>query len=329
MIKNSTNNTIEIVGTGSYIPETTVDNTFMEQLVETSDEWITTRTGIHARHLAGEESTVFMASEAAKRALEDAEMQAGEVELILCATISPDYAFPSTACLVQRDLGALNAVAMDLSAACSGFIFALHTAYAYISAGICSNALLIGAEALSRHVDWADRGTCVLFGDGAGAAVVRRSERGLLALEQGSDGEQGMVLSCAYPPVSNPIHKAERIHGYMQMDGQAVFKFAVKKVPECIHTLLDEMHITTSEVSHYLLHQANIRIIQSIAKRLDVPLEKFPSNLDKYGNTSAASIPILLDEVHRDGLLKAGERIVLAGFGGGLTWGACLLEWTK
>lgn len=321
--------TIEIIGTGSCVPEHCINNTFLENIVETSDEWITSRTGIENRYIAQEETTSSLAVNAAKRAIEDAGIRPEELDLIIDATVSPDYSFPSTACIVQGAVGACNAVAMDISAACSGFIFALHTAYAYIAAGIYHTALLIGSEVLSRHVDWTDRSTCVLFGDGAGAAVVRKSNRGLIAFEQGSDGEKGMVLNCAYPSISNFLHPADRQSGFMQMDGQAVFKFAVRKVPECIHTLLEKQQMTTKEVDYYLLHQANIRIIQSIAKRLDETTDKFPSNLDQYGNTSAASIPILLDEVCKKGLLKTGDKIVLAGFGGGLTWGACLLEWTK
>lgn len=329
MVKTNTNNTLEIIGTGSSIPLNRADNTKMEQLVDTTDEWISSRTGIHTRYLAEAETTVSLAVDAAKQALENASLPSKDIDLIICATISPDYAFPSTACLVQSALGLSNAVAMDISAACSGFIFALHTAYAYLSAGIYETALLIGAETLSRHIDWKDRGTCVLFGDGAGAAVVRKSNRGLIAFEQGSDGAQGMVLTCAYPPISNPLHESNRLHGYMQMDGQAVFKFAVKKVPECICALVQKASLTLEDIDYYILHQANIRIIQSISKRLNEPVHKFPSNLDKYGNTSAASIPILLDELHRNGLLHRGNKIILAGFGGGLTWGACLLEWTK
>lgn len=321
--------TIEIIGTGSCIPQQKIDNVQMESIVDTSDEWIVSRTGIRSRHLAADETAADLAAEAAQRAIADSGIAPEKIDLIINATVSADYAFPSTACLVQGSIGACNAAAMDLNAACSGFIFALHTAYAYIAAGIYRTALIIGAEVLSRHVDWTDRSTCVLFGDGAGAVVVRAAERGLTAFEQGSDGASGMVLSCAYPLVCNPCHKTERNAGYMQMDGQAVFRFAVKKVPECILDLLGRQQLDAQDIDYYLLHQANIRIIGSIAKRLGVSADRFPGNLERYGNTSAASIPILLDEIHRNGLLKAGDRIVLAGFGGGLTWGACLLEWTK
>lgn len=321
--------TIEIIGTGSCLPENEITNDFLTNLVDTSDEWIVSRTGIQSRRLAKEETTASMAVNAAQKAMDDAGIMPEEIDLILTATVCPDCAFPSTACMVQREIGAVHATAFDISAACSGFIFALNTAYAYITSGCCKTALLIGAETLSRHIDWADRNTCVLFGDGAGAVVVRASERGMLAFEQGSDGSKGMVLHCDYPPVSNPLTNVERTHGFMKMDGQEVFKFAVRKVPECIQNLLKKINQTPQEIDWYLLHQANIRIIQSISKRLQVPLEKFPSNLDSYGNTSAASIPILLDETHKKGLLKAGDKLVLAGFGGGLTWAACLLEWTK
>lgn len=320
--------TLEIIGTGKCLPKAAINNQFLETVVDTSDEWISSRTGIHKRHLASKETTASMAVEAAKQAIENANINAEDIELIITATISPDYAFPSTACMVQQAVGAVNAVSMDLSAACSGFIFAINTAYAYIRAGIYKTALLIGTETLSRHIDWTDRSTCVLFGDGAGAAVVKSSERGLIGLEQGSDGQKGMVLNCRYPEVSNPLNQRAAVPGYVQMEGQEVFKFAVKKVPECIDALLEKEHMTHADISWYLLHQANIRIIQSIAKRLKEPLEKFPSNLEQYGNTSAASIPILLDEVHRSGQIKKGDKLIMAGFGGGLTWGACLLEWT-
>ncbi len=326
--KNGNSMTIEVIGTGSYLPETIMTNDDLANMVDTSDEWIVSRTGIHTRYIAKEETTSSMAVWAAKKAIEDSGIAPEDIDLIIAATVSADYAFPSTACIVQSELGAVNAVAFDLSAACSGFIFALNTAYAYISAGIYKNALLIGAETLSRHVDWEDRSTCVLFGDGAGAAVVRRSHRGFISFEQGADGIKGMVLNCAYPPIVNPYHKQERVPGFMKMDGQEVFKFAVKKIPECIQNLLEKQNMTPEDVDWYLLHQANIRIIQSIAKRLSVSLDKFPSNLFTYGNTSAASVPILLDEVHHSGQMKEGDKIVLAGFGGGLTWGACLLEWT-
>lgn len=321
--------TIEVIGTGRCLPKKKVTNDFLANIVETTDEWITSRTGIRSRYIAEEETTTSMAVCAAKQAMEDADVSPEEIDLIITATISPDYAFPSTACMVQIELGAANAVAMDLSAACSGFIFAMNTAYAYISAGIYKTALLIGAETLSRHVDWSDRSTCVLFGDGAGAAVVRSSETGLIALEQGSDGAKGMVLNCAYPPISNPLKETMRTVGFMKMDGQEVFKFAVKKVPECIQTLLEKQNMVPEDVDCYILHQANIRIIQSISKRLQVSIDKFPSNLEYYGNTSAASIPILLDELYRNKQIKKGNKLLLAGFGGGLTWGACLLEWTK
>lgn len=320
--------TIEIIGTGSCLPANTMDNRQLESIVDTTDEWIQSRTGIAGRHIAVEETTTGMAAQAAQNAVQNARIHPDEIDLIINATVSADYAFPSTACLVQDAIGAGNATAMDLNAACSGFIFALNTAYAYISAGIYNTALLIGAEALSRHTDWSDRSTCVLFGDGAGAVVVRASGCGLIGFSQGSDGTSGMVLHCAYPPISNPLHITERKPGYMHMDGQSVFKFAVKKVPECILSLLQNHNMDVSDIDYYLLHQANIRIIQSIAKRLDIPADRFPSNLERYGNTSAASIPILLDELNRNHIFKCGDKLVLAGFGGGLTWGACLLEWT-
>lgn len=320
--------TIEIIGTGKCVPTEKVDNVFFEDKIDTSDEWISSRTGIHSRHLAVEETTSSMASSAAKAALEDAGADPMDVDLLLAATISPDYAFPSTACIIQGQIGAKRAVGMDISAACSGFVFALNTAYAYISAGIYNTALIVGVETLSRHIDWKDRSTCVLFGDGAGAVVVRRSERGLIDVEMGSDGEKGMVLNCRYAPVSNLLKERKRIPGTMEMDGQEVFRFAVKSVPKCVHNILEKNDYQPEDIKWYLLHQANVRIIQSISKKLQVDMERFPCNLDEYGNTSAASIPMLLDDMHKKKMLKSGDKLIFAGFGGGLTWGACLLEWT-
>ena len=320
--------TIRISGTGSALPEKIITNDDLSKIVETNDEWISSRTGIRERRIAGTgESVVTMGSEAARRALENAGAEAAEIDLLLVATCSGESYFPSTACQIQAEIHADRAVAFDISAACSGFLFALHTAQAYLSLGIYKKALVIGTETLSRVIDWTDRGTCVLFGDGAGACVVEASETGLMNWVQHSDGSQGEVLvshASTFPTPSEPDgHPAIPL----QMDGQAVFKFAVKTVPQCITEVLEQAGVGQNQIKYFVLHQANKRIIQSVAKRLKVEEEKFPVNLDRRGNTSAASIPILLDEMNREGMLNRGDLLVLSGFGAGLTWAAALLTW--
>ncbi|MBE5884272.1 MAG: ketoacyl-ACP synthase III [Lachnospiraceae bacterium] len=317
--------TTRIIGTGSYLPKRVVTNDDLAKIMDTSDEWIRTRTGIRARHLVEEETTTFMCVEAAKRALENAGMQAEDIELIIVGTITADHVTPSAACEIQAAIGADKAVAFDVNAACSGFLFALHTAHAYIQAGIYKNALLLGAETLSKIMDWDDRSTCVLFGDGAGAAVVKADETGLLAFEQGSDGAKGHVLACEGRRNNNPYVSNDKAYDYVHMDGQEVYKFAVSTVPASIMRVLEQAE--PCEIDYYVLHQANIRIIQSVAKRLKADEAKFPISLDHCGNISAGSVPILLDEMNRKGMLKRGHKIVMSGFGAGLTWGTALLEW--
>lgn len=319
--------TARIIGTGSYVPEHIVTNEDLTKVVETSDEWITSRTGIHERRLVVDEGTTHMAAEAAKRALADADVDAEELDIILMGTSSPDYCFPAGACEVQAVIGAKNAVAFDLSAACSGFIFAINTVYAFMKAGIYRTALVIGADCLSKLTDWSDRGTCVLFGDAAGAAVVRAEDTGLVHMVMGSDGVKGPVLSCIARTSGNFVNGREPELGYMHMDGQEVFKFAVKKVPDCVHQVLDETGVSIENVKYFVLHQANYRIVEAAAKRLGQPMDKFPMNMDRYGNTSGATIPTLLDDLNRAGKLTRGDKIVIAGFGAGLTWGAALIEW--
>ena len=263
----------KIVGTGSYLPKKVLTNDDIAQLVDTNDEWIRERTGIQSRHIVEDETTVTMASMAAKDALENANLQPEDIDLIIVATVSADNLLPSTACSVQKELGAVNATAFDINAACSGFLFALNTADAYIKTGMYKNALLIGVETLSKIVDWNDRGTCILFGDGAGAAVV------------------------------------------------------AAKVPECIDEVLNKAGKNIDDVELFVLHQANLRILTSISKRKKIPMDKIPVNLDTCGNTSAASVPILLDKVNKEGKIKENDLILLAGFGAGLTWGAALIQW--
>ena len=319
--------TIKIAGTGSCPGDQIVSNDQLAQIMETSDEWIRTRTGIRNRRLATQMGTSSLAAEAAKRACENANIAPEELDLILLGTSTPDDCFPNGACQVQAAIGASHAAAFDISAACTGFIFALTTAYSFLASGLYKTVLVIGADTMSKTVDWSDRGTCVLFGDGAGAAVVKAEEGGLFHSCLGSDGSQGSVLSCTARTGGNFLTGAKPELGMLYMDGQAVFKFAIKKVPESIKQLLDEADMKPQDIRYYVLHQANERIIESVAKRLKEPMEKFPMNIQNMGNTSAASVPILLDEMNRAGKLNPGDKIVLSGFGGGLTWGAILLEW--
>lgn len=319
--------TARIIGTGSAVPEQIVTNEDLSKIVETSDEWISSRSGIKERRVAKEETTTSLAILAGKRALENACIASEEIEVIIVATCTPDYFFPNTACQVQEAIGAKHAVAFDLSAACSGFLFALSTVQAYIKGGIYQKALIIGAETMSKMIDWSDRSTCVLFGDGAGAAVVSAEETGVLELVQKSNGAGKGVLSCKARETRNLLNHESETKEYLYMEGQPVFKFAVKTVPECVEEVLKKAEVKKEEIRYYILHQANSRIIQSVAKRLKEPEEKFPMNLSLYGNTSAASIPILLDEMNRNGMLNRGDKLVLSGFGAGLTWGAVLLEW--
>lgn len=319
--------TARIIGTGSRVPENVVTNEDLSKIVETSDEWIRSRTGIRERRISREENTVSLALGAARNALADAGMEGQEIQLIVVATSSPDYFFPSTACQVQESIGAAGAVGFDLSAACSGFLFALNTAQAYLRSGIYENALVIGADTLSRMLNWEDRNTCVLFGDGAGAVILKREEKGFVDMVQYSDGSGAGVLTCGARQVKNMLVPGEQRTEYLEMDGQPVFKFAVKKVPQCIGELLEKTGTSKEEIKYYVLHQANSRIIGSVAKRLGEPEAKFPMNLERYGNTSAGSIPILLDEMNKKHMLHRGDKLVFSGFGAGLTWGAALVEW--
>lgn len=316
-----------ICGTGSYAPSYVMDNNEIATMVETSDEWIRERTGVAARHIIKGETTVSMACEAAKRALADGGVNAKEVDLIIVSTISSNVILPCAACEVQKELGAENAVCFDLSAACSGFILAYNTALAYLSGGVYKTALIIGSESLSNLTNWKDRGTCILFGDGAGAAVMRAAEGKTYVPVTYSDGGKGKALTCLSRHSLSDTGRMSDPEYYIQMDGQAVFKFAVKKVPEAVNEVLEKNHVEKDEIAWYILHQANSRIVEGVAKRLEEPLEKFPMNLQEYGNTSSASIAILLDEMKRDKRLKSGQKIVMAGFGAGLTWGASILEW--
>lgn len=324
-----------ICGTGAYIPSYTMDNNDIAKLVDTSDAWIRERTGVIRRHIIKDETTVSMAAEAGRRALENAGVEASELDLILVATISSNVILPCTACEVQKSLGAVHATCFDLGAACAGFVLACNTAAAYLNTGVYKTALIIGSESLSTLTNWKDRGTCILFGDGAGAAVMKTGEGKSWLPVTHSDGGKGEALTCRSRYLSNGLTSKLRSEDmtdeayFIRMDGQAVFKFAVKRVPEAIQEVLEANALQKEDISLYILHQANKRIVEAVAKRLSEPIEKFPMNLEEYGNTSSASIPILLDELNRSGRLKAGQKLVIAGFGAGLTWGASVLEMKK
>lgn len=318
-----------IKGTGCCMPERVLSNDEIAGLVETSDAWIQERTGIKRRHIAVEETCSMLAAEAARRALSNAGIEAAELDLIVVSTMTPSHIMPGTACEVQRSIGAEKAQCFDLNAACSGFLVAWNTVQAYLAAGYAKKALIVGSECLSKVTDWRDRSTCILFGDGAGAVVVEAEEGEAYLPAVHSDGRLGEALTLESPFRGSPFSEG-RLQGdspFLQMEGQAVFKFAVRRVPEVIEEVLEKNGLEKEAISHYILHQANRRILEAVAGRLHEPQEKFPMNLQEYGNTSSASIPILLDELRRSGSLQKGQRIVLAGFGGGLTWGAAVTEW--
>ncbi|MEI6818593.1 MAG: beta-ketoacyl-ACP synthase III [Verrucomicrobiota bacterium] len=322
-----------IAGTGSYLPERILTNAELAIQVDTSDEWITSRTGIKERRIAAEgEFTSHMASYAAKRALEQAGLAAEDVELIIVATITPDTPTPATACYVQQTLGANRAVAFDISAACSGFLYAMKISKRLISDGAFKNALIIGAEKLSTVTNWEDRTTCVLFGDGAGAAVLRRSEPGegaILATEMGTDGNLTHLLNIPGGGSACPI-TSSNVNDHLfslTMMGKEVFKHAVTRMKEAAEKVIERANLKPEDIACVIPHQANLRIIDAIADRLAVPNERVFVNLDKYGNTSAAAVAIALDEASRTGAFKRGDNIVLVVFGAGLTWAAAAVRW--
>ncbi|MES2201426.1 MAG: beta-ketoacyl-ACP synthase III [candidate division FCPU426 bacterium] len=321
-----------ILGTGHYVPSRVMTNADLEKIVETSDEWIRSRTGIRERRIAAADEHVSdMATYAGKAALESAGIQASELDLIILATLTPDYTWPAAACLVQRKLGAFRASAFDISAACSGFVYGISLAQAMVAAGTAKNILVIGAEKLSAVVDWKDRNTCVLFGDGAGAVVVGPNQgRGaILSTHLGTDGTAVELLyqpgGGTVCPVS-PESLAERKH-FLHMNGKEVYKFAVKVMGEAAELAMAKAGLKSEDISLFIPHQANIRIIEAAAKRLELPMEKVFINLDKYGNTSAASVGIALDEAQAAGRLKRGDKTVLVAFGAGLTWASAVIEW--
>jgi 3-oxoacyl-[acyl-carrier-protein] synthase III len=322
-----------IAGTGSYVPEKVLTNADLAALVETSDEWIVTRTGIKERRIAAEgEFTSHMATKAAERALEQAGLSAADLQLIIVATITPDTLTPATACYVQQRLGANRAVAFDISAACSGFLYGMKLAKRLISDGAFENALIIGAEKLSAFVNWQDRSTCVLFGDGAGAAVLRKANPGegsIIATEMGTDGNLTHLLNIPGGGSACPITKdnADDHLATLAMLGKEVFKHAVTRMKEAAELVIERAGLQPEDIACVIPHQANLRIIDAIADRLAVPKERVFVNLDKYGNTSAAAVAIALDEANRSGAFKRGDHIVLVVFGAGLTWAAAAVRW--
>ena len=322
---------MRILGSGHYVPKNIVTNDDLSKIVDTNDEWISSRTGISTRYISNGEGVSDLASKAALLALKDANISATDIDMILLATMTPDSMLPNNASIIQKNIGAINATCFDINAACSGFLFALNTAHAYLSSGMCKNILVIGAETLSKIVDWSDRASCVLFGDGAGAMVVTADDTKAFYSVSGSDGSKGHVLTGGATLLKNMLVNSEETNimtdnYYMHMDGQEVFKFAVTKVPECINEVLTKANLTAEDIDCFILHQANVRIISSVAKRLGVSPDKLPINLNKYGNTSAATIPILFDELKKSGSLDNAKRVIFSGFGGGLTWGASLVE---
>ncbi|QSJ17491.1 beta-ketoacyl-ACP synthase 3 [Nostoc sp. UHCC 0702] len=325
---------IAIIGSGSAVPETSIDNQALSQLVETSDEWITTRTGISQRRLAlPSESLTTLATAASNQAIAAAKIKPTDLDLILLATSTPDDLF-GTACRIQAQLGATNAVAFDLTAACSGFVFGLITAAQYIRTGVYQNVLLIGADILSRWVDWQDRRTCVLFGDGAGAVVLQANDSDrLLGFALKSDGTQNHYLNLNYKASPQELIPGTQItQGTFQpitMNGKEVYRFAAQKVPEIIDKALFQANLSVEQIDWLLLHQANQRILDAVAQRLNIPEHKVISNVANYGNTSAASIPLALDEAVRQGKIKPNDIIATSGFGAGLTWGAAIFQWGR
>ena len=321
-----------IIGTGSCLPDRIMTNQEMEQIVDTNDEWIRSRTGICERRVSDENTaTSDLSTTAALRALENANLKPEDIDLIIVATVTPDMAFPSTACIVQKNIGAVNAAAFDLEAACTGFLYGLSIADNFIKTGFYKHILVIGAETLTKIADFTDRNTCVIFGDGAGAAIVSEVEEdyGILSTYLGADGRGGHLLSqpaggSRIPATLESVQN--RLH-YIKMDGSEVFKFAVKIMGEAAEKALSKCGLNKEDIDYLIPHQANIRIIDAAVRRLKISSEKVYINVHKYGNMSAASVAIALDEANRTGCLKDGDIAVLVAFGGGLTWGAAVLKW--
>jgi 3-oxoacyl-[acyl-carrier-protein] synthase-3 len=314
-----------IIGTGGYLPEKVLTNRDLERTVDTSDEWIVTRTGIRERHIAADDQQASdLGLEAARRAIVAAGISADDLGLIIVATTTPDMVFPSTACILQAKLGVRNAPAFDVQAVCSGFIYALTTADLFIRSGQCRFALVVGSEVYSRILDWSDRSTCVLFGDGAGAVVLAAGETpGVIASRLHADGSYSGILSVPGQVCRGGV----RGKPFVTMEGNAVFKFAVKVLSEVVEEVLQAGCLEKNDIDWLIPHQANLRIIEATARRLGLPMERVVVTVERHANTSAASIPLALDEAVRDGRIRSGQNIVLEAVGGGFAWGACLLRW--
>lgn len=327
-----TQRTVSIVGTGSYVPDKILTNDDLSRIVDTSDEWITTRTGIKERRVAADgEQTSDMATKAAMKALEQAKISPKDVDLILVATATPDMLFPATACFVQKKIGAINAACLDIAAACAGFLFGIEIAQQFITSHTHDVVLVIGAEKLTSITNWTDRNTCVLFGDGAGAAVLRHrgSAHGVISTHIGSDGRFSDILFMPGGGSRCPITK-ENAHLHLatiHMTGKEVYKQAVTAMVSASQKVLADAGLTADDIACVIPHQANLRIIEAIADRLKIPLERFYVNLDKYGNTSAAAVAMALDEANRTGRIKPGDYVLMVVFGGGLTWASTIIEW--
>ncbi|MBL7016248.1 MAG: ketoacyl-ACP synthase III [Kiritimatiellales bacterium] len=324
---------VSIVGTGVYLPEKVVTNDDLAKIVDTNDEWIYTRTGMRERRIArDDQATSDLAAEAARVALADAGISAEEVDLLIVATLSPDMFFPSTACFVQEKIGAKNAYCYDLGAACSGSLYAMETAKNQIACGAVKTALVIGAEKMSTFIDWEDRNTCVLFGDGAGAVVLQASETGSGILKGcfGSDGSLADLLWTPGGGSRNPMthEMLDRKEQYLKMGGRDVYKHAVKQMTKSVVDVLEKNGLTGDDIKCFVAHQANARIIEAIGKRLDV-MDRMFMNVEKYANTSAAALLIAVDEVVKSGTVQQGDKMLLVAFGGGFTWGSTIVEWTK
>ena len=317
----------KICGTGSYVPPHIMDNDDLSRIVDTNDAWIRERTGIARRHIIEDETTSYMAGQAALRAVEQSGIDPKEIELILVATSASETVFPCAASEVQKMIGAVNAAGFDMNAACTGFVLAFNTAQAYISAGLYRTILVIGADSMSNMVDWTDRSTCILFGDGAGAAILQAEEGEPCIMAAHSDGIKGPALTGLSRHRKGREPGEEDKESYIHMDGQGVFKFAVRKVPEIVEEVLEKAGMEIDDIDYFILHQANRRIIEAVAKRLHTDISRFPMNLEEYANTSAATVPILLDEMNRNNKFSKGQKLILSGFGAGLTWAACLFEW--
>ena len=321
-----------IIGTGSFVPKKVLTNHDLEKMVETSDEWIIERTGIMERRVCERgQSTADLAYEAAHRAIKAAGISAQDLDVIICGTLTPDTAMPSLGCVLQARLHAKKAAAFDVYAACSGFIYGLSIADAFIRSGMHQTILVVGAEALSRFTDWEDRTTCVLFGDGAGAAVIQRhaGKRGILSTHLHSDGTLGDLLhipggGAAHPASHDTVARKQH---YIKMKGNETFKVAVRALEDVVQEALDHNKVKPEEIDLLIPHQANLRIIQAMAKRLEMPMDKVVLTIHKYGNTSAASIPVALDEAVREGRIKENNLLLLEAFGGGLTWASALIRW--